>query len=372
MHLFLPTKVYFGPNVLKELIVKESSVLLIHASHVSENLVNRVTTLLQANDVRVRLLKKEPGEPTSDSIDNLFAAASDRNSGCEAIVGLGGGSTLDTAKALALLLASGGQVADYEFGSRQVEAVLPLYLLPTTCGSGSEVTPYAVITNSQTKRKFTLTHQLLRAQSAYVDPLACQGGSFRHLQSAILDAFVHCLEALLNRQQNLLIQPYALDGMRLIYKHFRAEAGVLGDEGMTALALASLYGGICISHSRTGLIHTLSAAFSQCSGEPHGLLNAKLLPHVLRYNSGSYAGQLADTVSAFTGQYIESDAYAVEYLIDWFSRCTAGQRLSINGDADVNSLVDRVLQDTGLPLVNTRSLSREDLQLLVQEVINAV
>ncbi len=370
MQFFSPTEVNFDRFDLPNAKPLSGRVLLLTGHSVAaarERLMQQLTEQAQG----IVLLERPTGEPNSTAIDLLRSNITGKFT---AVVALGGGSTLDFAKAIAMLLVSGGQIAEYEFGDRTITGAVPLYLLPTTCGSGSEVTPYAVITNSNTGRKFTLCHPALRAKITCVDAELLQGLGQQNLIDGALDAFIHNLEALLSADGNRLIDPLARQGLQLGFQSLPATIENSSDLNLLAdLALASLYGGLSISHSRTGLIHTLSVAFSEFSRESHGGLNARLLPYVLRFNQHHYARQLAAEVTTFTGRKMANDLAAVKFLNRWVMNQLGNLSISLISGAKEQRehIVDRVLQDKGLAAVNPRPFDRTLLTELVEEVLNA-
>ena len=371
LELNIPTRIMFGSNSLEELLPPVGTLLVLVSSSLPDPFVDSLIARWQVAGSDVFKLKKPPGEPMSTDIDQAF-----RNlpSIPAAVVGIGGGSVLDFAKALALLAGSGGNIADYEFGQRKIACVRPLLLAPTTCGSGSEVTPYAVINNSVTGRKFTLGHQALRPVQAAIDP-----GLLRVLPPEVrlataLDAFIHCLEARLTRADQRLIVPFADAGLALGWRLLpQAADETPNNETLDALAQMSLYGGLSIAHSRTGLIHTLSVAFATFCQLPHGLLNAYMLPHALAHNLPGYRGLLAETISLCSSQPVTGDMQALDRLVIWLQGL-----VEIKSPAPTaailsrqQALVERVLQDAGLTSVSHGDISENAIVGLIRSIANA-
>jgi len=322
------------------------------------------------NAAKVQICLRPAGEPDSDGLDRLCSEVREQP---ELIVAIGGGSTIDAAKGLALLLGSGGKIAEYEFGQRSIEKVVPLWAIPTTCGSGSEVTPYAVINNSRTGRKFTLADPRLLPQRAIVDPQLLHGLSPDSFSAGVFDAFIHALEAWLNRQGNLF-EPLAEATLRIILNSWPGTPQLIPSAAeLAGYARASLYGGLSIAHSRTGLIHTLSVAFARYVELPHGALNAVLTPFVLRFNQAYYHGRLAELLTRLCPERHWDDAAAVDFLCRWFEvrLSGAGSKLPVQVERSelIAGLADRVEQDKGLAAVNWRPLERTSLEGLIAEVI---
>lgn len=371
MRFYCPTEIHFGQNELQQLQPGGGVTLVLLSRSMAPEYKDEIVTQLQRGGGRVVVMERGGGEPSSDEVD-ICAATMD--GAINNIFAAGGGSTLDFAKALALVKVSGGAIADYEFGSRSFNGALPLTLMPTTCGSGSEVTQYAVINNSVSGRKFTLGHECLRAKRAYLIPEILQTLPMNQILATALDGFIHALEALLNEVHNPIVEPVGIEAMRLIHRHLMTIVhGDYGAEQLEALALASLYGGICISSSRTGLIHTLSVAFSEFHKLSHGVVNAQLLPHAVRFNRDHYKGRLKQIVSDFSAQPFKSDHDAAQYLSLWVASLLPADIAPLNKSIttdEIDHIVARVMQDRGLPLVNSRPFDHGDIRALVEEIIH--
>lgn len=367
---FLPTRVYFGRNSLACLRIPSGSALLVTSASVNERTVEHLHSILKSACTSLQLLARPSGEPMSSTIDSIH----DTMQPFDFVVAIGGGSTLDFAKALALLRSSGGRITDYEFNSRMIKGVAPLYLVPTTCGTGSEVTPYAVINNSRSGRKFTLKHDGLRGQEVAVDPELLRQLTKEVMLASALDAFTHCLEALLTKSPTDLVRPYAIEGLRIAWRILpKIKKQDLSEADLLALSRMSLFGGIAISHSRTGLIHTMSVAFAQYCDLPHGILNARLLRFALRHSLAAYRGLLKNLIEAISGRQYSADAEAYHILIAWLENII-GEEPPLKKELIIknsDSLVHRMLQDQGLPSVCHGLVTEEALRQLIQEIANA-
>lgn len=365
--LNIPTEIIFGPAAAARLQLPPGNVVFVKSASLDETILATPEKILENHEGAVTRVVKPTGEPSSDDIDEAFLKIGSFSS----VLAIGGGSTLDFAKALALLGGSGGRIADYEFGDRKVQKVKPLYLSPTTAGTGSEVTPYTVINNANTGRKFTLNHQDLRATQAAIDPTILQTVSDDILLPTALDAFTHCLEALLTKADTQLIWPMAIKGLQIAWRRLAPEARTIGgDDYFSDLALMSLFGGISIAHSRTGLIHTCSVAFAQFCKTPHGMLNSRLLPFVLRHCLDNYSGLLQRIVSETSGTSLKNDQEAYDVLVGWLRDIIGDESPLAPATIAKNkeSLVTRVLQDKGLSVVCHGDVSQAGLNRLIEDM----
>jgi alcohol dehydrogenase class IV len=231
------------------------------------------------------------GEPTVEAVDDLVRQA--RSFGPEVILGLGGGSSLDTAKAAAGLLANGGEVLDYlEIigGGRPFQRpAIPLLAVPTTAGTGSEATRNAVLTSRAHKVKASLRGIALMPRLALVDPALTDSLPPAVTASTGLDALTQCLESYLALKANPFTDALALEGMnraaRSLSRAYHGDAPDARDD----MSLAALFSGICLANAGLGAVHGLAAALGGKFPVPHGAACGLLLPHVFSANAKALA-----------------------------------------------------------------------------------
>lgn len=229
------------------------------------------------------------GEPTLDLARAGVAAA--RGSGAGAVVAVGGGSALDGGKAIAALAANDGDALDYlevvGAGKPLARTPLPFFAVPTTAGTGSEVTRNAVLTVPGARVKASLRSPLMLPRLAAVDPELLGALPPAVVASSGLDALSQVIEPFLSVRANPLTDALARDGIgRSARALRRAYAGELArDAGLREdLALASLTGGLCLANAGLGAVHGFAAPAGGMFGAPHGAVCAALLPHVLEVN----------------------------------------------------------------------------------------
>lgn len=368
--LCIPTSIYFGKDSISKLSIPPGKVLFVKSPSLPSFIDLQFQSLFKNYSGSVLTILKPPGEPSSDQIDSFYLSLNS----FDYVLSVGGGSTLDFAKALALLGGSGGSITDYEYGSREIDMVKPLYLVPTTCGTGSEVTPYTVINNFLSKRKFTLTSHKFLARQAAIDPEFLSGLSYSVILSTALDAFTHCLESILTKCHVDLIQPLAIEGIHLAFDTISNLSPTdTNCEYFPELSRLSLLGGISIAHSRTGLIHTLSVSFAQHIELPHGILNCLLLRFALSHSLHHYNGLLKEILNLSFSKDFSSDTDAFEFLVQWIDSV-----LDIKPDILVPvvqmhkaSLLTRILQDKGLQTVCHGTINEHSILSLLNLIENA-
>jgi len=367
---FVPTRVVACEHALDalgelacEAGARRALVVCGRSSASRSGVLDRALELLDAAGVAGEAFAGASPEPESDEVDR--AAARAIGVGADLVVGLGGGSAIDVAKLAAVVARSGGECVDYEAG-RPVQDSLPVVAVPTTAGSGSEATPYAVVSNSDSGRKFTVTDTRLFPGIALVDPALTVGAPRVVTLAPGLDAWVHALEATLSARPTSLVEPIAARVLRLVARFLPiALAEPFHVEARVRLSEAATLAGMVIAHARTGLVHTASVALAPHLRLPHGLLNAVLVPAVLAFNLPSYGGRLAGAACAM-GLPARTDEEAIEEIRAWLDALgvpgdPAGNRLD---PAVVPGLVARVRQDAGLAEVNVRCISDADLESL--------
>ena len=259
---------------------------------VAAGLLDPVVTTLEKAGLAATIYDAVEANPSIASIH--AATTSFRESGAEAIVGLGGGSSLDTAKAVKLLAGGPAEATIWEYATMLGDqkrpypppsAMPPLIAVPTTAGTGAEATPWAVITHTEKQIKFGVGDGTTIREVALVDPelsVTCPP----HLTAATgMDALSHLIEAYVSTNHNPLLDPMILYGIRLVGRSLRA-AVARGDDRQARyeMAQASLIGGIAISSKWLGACHSLAHPLSSLAGLHHGLACAIMLPHQIEYS----------------------------------------------------------------------------------------
>lgn len=282
---------------------------------------------LEQTGIAFELYSNVVPNPDSDSVDACAAAL--RASGADIVIGLGGGSALDTAKA-ARIVASGppeGKVAEYagRLGDKarpSPRQMIPYIAIPTTAGTGAEVTPWAVMTDLQEKFKFGVGGVFAIPTLAIVDPELMMGLPPFLTAATGMDALSHLIEAYVSVNFNPVLDPLALYGIELVARSLPV-AVARGDNRQARhdMAVAAMVGGIVISSKWLGACHSLAHQLSGFANVQHGLANSIMLPHEMRYSmTGAYEryARVADALGVPPGgsvrQRAESAAEAVALL----------------------------------------------------------
>jgi acyl-CoA reductase-like NAD-dependent aldehyde dehydrogenase/alcohol dehydrogenase class IV len=233
--------------------------------------------------------------PQDSGLETVDAATlAGRAAGVDAVVSVGGGSVIDTAKATAICLGEGGKAVDH-LGLYMVRrAPLPHVVLPTTAGTGSEVTNTAVIRHSELRRKVYFLDDKIIPGAAILDPLLTLGLPRGLTASTGMDALTHAIESVVSKQANPISEGLALQAIRMIAEHLPVCIERPTDlEARVQMQMASSMAGWAFSVAGVGLVHGMSHAVGARCGVPHGTGNGILLPHVMRYNVGAAGPKLA-------------------------------------------------------------------------------
>jgi len=221
-----------------------------------------------------------------------------RRFGADLIVAIGGGSSIDAGKAIAAEAVSEGWIFSQDRTDQPTEvpdAVLPIIAIPTTAGTGSEVTPFSVITFTETQRKLVLNHEALYPRFALLDPTLLTTVPPQAQAAAGMDALTHAVESYLSREATDHSQQWALQAIELIAGHFRTAAQNPEDlYAQAAMQRAAMIAGLAFSVSRLGIVHAMALPLSALFGVPHGVANAILLPYGVEFNRPAAVEQLAN------------------------------------------------------------------------------
>ena len=274
-------------------------------------------------------------DPTTDSVTAALAVLHAGEYDC--VVGLGGGSSLDTAKAVAVLAGRDGVMRDYKVPFC-IDSGLPIVALPTTAGTGSEATRVAVITDTETQEKMLCMGLGLMPVAALVDYELTLTMPYRLTADTGIDSLCHALEAYVSCQANPFTDGVALTAMRTIYQNIHTACAEPDNlPAREAMMLAATQGGIAFANASVTLIHGMSRPIGALFHVPHGLSNAMLLPEVTAWSVGHAAGRYAHC-ARYMGIAAEadSDSMASGKLVDALRQLTAALSVPTPGEYGID------------------------------------
>lgn len=319
-HFVIPNHTVVGTNVLGEAapLLKKmgNKAFIVTGRHVAvSDMMKQLTALLEENGIDCVIFDGITGEPTDTMIENGVEML--KSSGCDFIIGVGGGSPLDSAKAIAAMAVNEGSIADYN-GKEITGEILPLAAIPTTAGTGSEATKFTVITDSEKGIKMLLKGDVLVPKLAIVDSSFTVGAPKSVTSATGLDALTHAVEAYTSRKAFSMTDTLAVSAVKRIMKYlpiaYREPDNSLAREQMSVAAFEA---GICINNSSVTIVHGMSRPIGALFHVPHGMSNAMLLKECLSFAvSGAY--EKFANLGRETGVASDSDSdeTAAEKFID--------------------------------------------------------
>lgn len=282
------TQIIFGPHTVNEVAPLAAGwgrrVLLVTGA--TPERAAPLMEQLQKQGVEVVTFSLS-GEPTTAIVS--VGAQRAREARCDLVIGLGGGSVLDAGKAIAALLTNGGEPLDYleviGRGQTITRPAAPYIAIPTTAGTGSEVTKNAVLASPEHRVKASMRSPFMLPRLAVVDPTLTHTAPPSVTASAGLDALTQLIEPYLSNKANPMTDALCREGMRRVARSLR-RAYQNGDdaEAREDMALASLFGGMALANAALGAVHGLASPLGGLYAAPHGMICARLLPYVMDAN----------------------------------------------------------------------------------------
>jgi alcohol dehydrogenase class IV len=316
---YVPTKIIFGRGTLAK-IGEEAAKLGAKCLVVSGKSFAKKSGYLAALDKNLSQFGLKNTSfaqvESNPSIDTIYAGLELANKNdCDTVIGLGGGSAIDAAKAIAFLIRNGAKPQDLFFPREIVEPTAPVIAIPTTCGTGSEVTKYSVLTDQNTKRKRVMVGLPLMPRVALLDPNVLDIIPQDLLAYTGFDALSHSFEALLSRNSNNLSDAMASESGVAICRNLAA-AYDGSPESKEKVFYGSMLAGVAINAAGTVILHGMGYYLTTYHNIHHGLANAVLLSHVLRFE-GELAREKFESIALNLGLNTSSSLFEfIEKLAD--------------------------------------------------------
>ncbi|QHI70703.1 iron-containing alcohol dehydrogenase [Tichowtungia aerotolerans] len=331
---FMPAMSMIGPGVLQDVGAEIKSlgcskVLLVTDAVLNKiGTVKKVTDVLEATGIDYVLFDGVQPNPTCANVDDGLKMLMANE--CDIIVSLGGGSPQDCAKAVSILATNGGDIRDYEGVFKSSKKGLPIVAINTTAGTASDVTINYVITDEERHVKMVMVDKNSLATIAVNDPELMIAKPAALTAATGMDALTHAIEAYITKGAYRLTDALAFESIKLISESLR-DAVAKGDdlEARSKMAYGSFVAGMSFSNCGLGVVHSLAHQLGGVYNLPHGVCNAVLLPHVMRFNAPVCAEKMAKV----------ADAMGVD---------TAGMTAEQAADAAI-AAVEKLSADVGIP-----------------------
>ncbi len=299
-----------------------------------------------------------------------------REAGCDVVLGIGGGSVIDAAKGVALLAANGGRILDYEGIDRIEHPIPPLIMMPSTSGTGADVSQFCIVTDTTRHTKITIMGRALVPDVSVIDPRLLTTMP-DHLNAATgLDALTHGIEAFVSLAHGPLTDHHALQAISLVNGNLaRTMHRPRDSRARTYMAQAALEAGLAFTNAILGATHAMSHQVGGLLDLPHGVVNGVLLPHVIRYNGAELPERFVpiaqalglDVAGAPPGEAVELVADSVRALGDEVGVPRGLGALGVRA-GDIPRLSELTLGDACLT-TNPRSTTIDDVTALFRAAL---
>lgn len=377
-----PTRIHFGVDSIDQLAAQVRRLggsqvfLVVDPGVVAAGMLPRLTASLEADSIPFTVHEKVDPEPGLQLADDAAKLAQRQK--CDCVIGAGGGSAMDVAKAVSILLTNGGKAADYIGLDKIAKAGVPKIMVPTTAGTGAEMTFTAVFINEETNSKAGMNGDLLYPDAAILDPTLTLSIPPRVTAATGIDALTHALEAYVSNQAHPVSDMYALEAIELIATNL-GKAYANGDnlEARSNMLLGSLLAGKALATAGVGLVHAMAYPLGGMHQIPHGLANAVLLPYVMAYNLVGAPERFAviaemcgiDTAAMNRREAGEAAVEAVYHLNDDIEIPKTLRELKIPRD-DIPEMA-RIALSVSRPVANNpRKPSLDEVMAIYEEAIN--
>lgn len=366
-----PTTITFGAGALNQLAqvlapFGRRPLVVSDPGIAGAGILQQVLDVLAPAVAHVESFSEVEPNPSIETVER--AAEAYRRGDCDCVVAVGGGSAMDVAKVTAVLASHGGVVRDYEGVGKVPGPTVPVVAIPTTAGTGSEVTVYAVVTDRERPFKMTIGSPHIVPAAAVCDPLLTLSMPQGLTAATGMDALTHGIECFVNTVVNPVAKALALEAVRLIGRHLRTACATGRDlNARYHMLLASTMAAMAFTRTRLGNVHAMSHPLGAHFDIPHGLANAVLLPYVMEWNLiacldtyPQIASALGEPVEGLAPR--EASAAAVDAVRQLAQDVGIPERLrdvGVTREA-IPALADDAMK-SGNILVNPRLTRREDI-----------
>lgn len=378
-----PSQIYYGIGCIDSIgeILKKygSKILVISDPYVIKyGHLDRITSILDKSGLQIATFSDITGEPTDEMVH--AAAKVFKQEKCDCCVAIGGGSVLDTAKAVAIVVSEQKELAEYQGYDKAQKRDASLVLIPTTAGTGSEVTKVTVITDTERQVKMMISSLCLVPDVAIIDPQLTLTVPPNVTVFTGIDTLTHAVEAFISRRATSMTDLFAIEAIRLVSGNLR-RAWANGDDidARSKMCLAAFYAGLAFSNASVNLVHGMARPLGALFDLPHGLANAVLLPSVMNFSwpaapekFAKMAECMGQNVKGFTTiEAAKAAVKAIESLcvdIEVPSITTLG----INSDK-LQKVVRKMAEDalaSGSPNNNPRLATRDQIENLYVQLLD--
>ncbi|MDQ1000466.1 alcohol dehydrogenase class IV [Neobacillus niacini] len=372
-----------GPNSLQLLGEKlsllgvevTSALIITQPPMVDLGFVEQIASQLEEKGISVDTNTNILPEPTLENIEQVFEATASKK--YDVLIGIGGGSVLDTTKILSVLRTNDASVEQLLGTDLVANPGVPTILIPTTSGTGAEVTPNAIVTLPDQELKIGIVSKYLLPTLVILDPVLTIKLPKPITAATGMDAFTHSLESFISTKANPISDMFALESIRLISSSI-VEAYQNGEsiEAREKMLVGSMYGGMALTSAGTAAVHALAYPLGGKYKIPHGVANSMLLPHVMKYNMDAITDRLALVAEpmGISAQGLSNSQLAekvVEKIIEWTDVLEIPQDLKNYGvkEEELPEISVSASQVTRLLNNNPKKLGLADIEAIYRQLL---
>lgn len=374
----LPTKIRYGAGILKvlgeELSLLEAKKVMVITDKglVNAGMVKKITEIIEAEDIAYIIYDEIEANPKDYNVEACAEKA--RVESIDTLLAFGGGSPIDAAKAAAVLIRQGGKVRDYQGKGKIKDDCLPLITIPTTAGTGSEVTFSSVITDTKEKFKFTIKSASIAAKTAIIDPELTLTVPPLITAATGIDALTHAIEGYTANCTEPIAEAVGLYAVEYIADSI-VEA-VKNGGNMAArdkMMMGSLLAGLSFSHADVASVHCMAEALGSMYDAPHGMCNSILLPYVMEYSlpSAKYKyARIARAMGIEEKDDFKAAVKGIEHIRKLSKEIGLPGIRSLNINTDDFELLGEMSEKNGSNDSNPRKITKDEYVALFYKAYN--
>ena len=359
---YMPTRIFFADNALARAeahlicLGKKAMIVTGKSSALKSGAQDAVTALLAKASIPWHVFDEVGENPSLDMIVRGISAFALND--CDFLIAIGGGSPIDAAKAISLVAANKIDITDI-YNTSLYKKKIPLAAIPTTSGSGTEATPFAVLTDPVSGKKAGFGSELAFPDLSILEPAFTLSLSHRVTLNTGIDALSHLLEGIYSNKRNPLMYPIIFNGVRTIYENLPRLLADLSDlDARTHLMRASLYGGMVIAHASTTLQHSIGYPLTTVYGVPHGLANGIVMRSIMELY---YPAVQKELDALFSSMGISRDQF-----YNWLEALSISIDIRIS-DGFINERIPEVLASRNMAN-NPFEISAEEIRSIYRQL----
>lgn len=346
----LPTRIKYGYGVINDISTEikalghSKPLIVTDKGLIKAGIVDKLTKILDSGNIEYFIFDNVEPNPRDRTVHEAYDAA--LKFGADVLIAIGGGSSMDTAKATGVLMSNGGRINDYEGLGKVQKPICDLIAIPTTVGTGSEVTFWSVITDTVRHFKMSVGSPLIAPKLALVDPDLVLTLPPSIIASTGMDALTHAIEGYTCTLAEPITDACGIYAIKLIAENIRDATYSESSTARANMLLGSLIAGICFGNSDIAGVHCMAEALGGLYDTPHGIANAIMLPYVMEYNYVANLDKFAEI------------AKAMGESVDHMSKRDAAYQSVV--------AVKKLNEDLGIPKLRDIGTKEEDLEELAQ------